>query len=167
MSCRPNTAIVHEANGRARQLVPALRTRLEFSSKSEPRTPAGWLTLAGLAKADVPRRPAAARRRLDALLEAVPALLALPGVVPLAPAGELPIMVDCPDQLLAMALLVRRSGGVWLARRTPTMAVLDREHAVITLLLPHLDITRVQAAVADPAWPHRVLEHTQRLEAAR
>ncbi len=167
MSCRPNTAIVHEGDTRARQLVPALRTRLPFRSGGRPRTPAGWLVLAGVPRRQIPPGAQAAQQRLDAVIDAVPGLLALPAVVPLSPGGDLPLTTECPDGLLALALLARQSGGVWLARRTPAVAGLSYTNAVITLLLPPTHHARVMAAVADPGWMDRVLAHASALEASR
>jgi hypothetical protein len=107
-----------------------------------------------------------ARRRLEAIADAVVVLLGLPAVVPLAPVGRLPDTVERPDPLLALALIARRSGPVWLARRAPGVEGLERGGA-ITLLLQGPVRTRIVAAVDEPAWSARVLERAILLEASR
>jgi hypothetical protein len=68
--------------------------------------------------------------------------------------------------MLAIALLARRSGPVFLRRRTPGLEGLERG-GMVTLLLPAPARARILAAVDAPGWPALVLERAMALEVSR
>ena len=107
-----------------------------------------------------------ARRRLEAIADAVIELLPLPAVVPLFAGGRLPDTVERREPMLAIALLARRSGPVFLRRRTPGLEGLERG-GLITLLLPEPVRARIVAAVDASGWPALVLDRAMVLETAR
>jgi len=163
MSCRPRVAVVHPSDDPARQLVPALRARLVMAGRARSRSVRGPLRLPGLPRGAIPTDPARATRRLEAIADAVPALLGLPSVIPLAPGGSLPDTIERTDPLLAFALLARRSGAVWLGRRTPATEGLATG-GTVTLLVPATVRARILAALDAPGWAERVLERAIALE---
>ena len=166
MSCRPDTEVRHRSDDPSRQLVPAFRAVLGMPPGGRTGSHLELLRALGVDTTGLAVGPDPARRRLEAIADAVVALLALPAVVPLAPGGRLPDTVERSDPLLGFALLARRSGPVWLGRRTPGVEGLERGGA-ITLLLPAPVRARILAAVDEPAWPGRVLERAIFLEASR
>ena len=166
MSCRPNTVVTHPSNDPARQLVPAFRAVLPMPSGERSRTPQGLLRAFGIDMTGLASGPVPALRRLEAIADAALELLPLPGVVPLFAGGGLPDTVERREPMLALALLGRRSGPVFLRNRTPGLEGLGRG-GVITLLLPAPVRDRILAAVDAPGWPALVLERALALEAAR
>lgn len=165
MSSRPTVSVVHPSGDPARQLVPAFRVRLVAADRPSRRR-SGLPRPAGLPGRTVPADPDLARRRLEAIADAVPLLLDLPDVIPLAPGGALPDSLERTDPLLALALLARRSGSVWLGRRSPALDGLADGDSV-TLLLPDPIRRRIAAAVDAPDWTPRVLALAHTLENSR
>ena len=167
MSCRPTTEVTHPSNDPARQLVPAFRAALVIPPRDRPGSPRALLRALGIDTAGLARGPAAARRRLEAIADAVVEILPLPAVVPLYAGGRrLPDTIERREPMLAIALLVRRSGPVFLRDRTPGFEGLERG-GLVTLLLPAPLRARILAAVDAPEWPALVLARARQLESAR
>lgn len=167
MSCRPTTEVTHPSNDPARQLVPAFRAVLAIPPGDRPGSPRALLRALGIDSTGLARGRDPARRRLEAVADAVLELLPLPGVVPLYAGGRrLPDTVERREPMLAMALLARRSGPVLLRHRTPGLEGLERG-GLITLLLSGPARAHILAAVDAPGWPALVLERAIALESAR
>lgn len=167
MSCRPTTEVTHPSNDPARQLVPAFRAALDIPPRSRPSSPRALLRALGIDAEGLARGREPARRRLEAIADAVLEILPLPGVVPLYAGGRrLPDTVERREPMLAIALLARRSGPVLLRHRTPGLEGLERG-GLITLLLQEPVRARILATVDAPNWPALVLERARHLETAR
>jgi len=166
MSCRPTTEVTHPSNDPARQLVPALRAVLSLPPRSRPGSPQALLRALGIDETGLARGRDPARRRLEAIAQAIVEILPLPAVVPLFEGGRLPDTVERREPMLALALLARRSGPVFLRNRTPGLEGLERG-GLITLLLPAPARARILTAVDAPGWPALVLERAMALEVSR
>ncbi len=167
MSCRPTTEVTHPSNDPARQLVPAFRAALDIPPRSRPSSPRALLRALGIDAEGLARGREPARRRLEAIADAVLEILPLPAVVPLYAGGRrLPDTVERREPMLAIALLARRSGPVLLRHRTPGLEGLERG-GLITLLLQEPVRARILATVDAPNWPALVLERARHLETAR
>ena len=166
MSCRPTTEVTHPSNDPARQLVPAFRAALAIPPRCRPGSPQALLRALGIDTTGLARGRDPARLRLEAIADAVVEILPLPAVMPLFAGGGLPDTVERREPMLALALLARRSGPVFLRHRTPGLEGLERG-GMITLLLPAPARARILAAVDAPGWPALVLERARHLETTR
>jgi hypothetical protein len=158
MSPRPVVTIAHPADDPVRQLTGAFHAVL-------PRRP--WAALHAAVPwvpgVDPARGTAASRVRLIRLVDAIRDELGLPSIVPIASDGAQLEVTSTLDPLVALGLLVRRSGPVWLADRIPAFEGLAAGSAVTLLLSPRL-LADVVRRTTDPAWRPAVLARAQQPE---
>ncbi len=166
MSCNPRVAVVHPSDDPTRQLVPAVSLRLGAGDGRTIRSRRQLLRVLGGARWALYARDADAIRRLEAITRAVPELLDLPSVLPLAGRGNLPVVTERVEPLLAWTLLSQRSGPIWLRRRPCAVGIPLAADSTATLLVGPDLRDRILAAIDAPGWPARVLERARSIEEA-
>lgn len=158
MSPRPKVTVTHPADDPRRQLAEGYRAVLGTDS---------WEAIHALAPsipaADPTTLAPAERARLTRLLDAVRDELGLPGIVPVAPDRPLPRVETTLDPLLALGLLVRRSGPVWIADRPPAFEGL-LPGSEVTLLLDKARLATILRRTKDPGWRQTILAHVMDTE---
>ena len=161
MSPRPSVTIAHPRDDAARQHAGALHAALPAEPWAAIGAVVPWLRDADPARCD-----AATKARLVRLVDAVRDELGLPAVVAIATEATLPQVTMTTDPLLALGLLVRRSGPAWLAGRIPAFEGLAAGSAV-TLLLPPRLLETVVRRTTDPGWRTAVLARAAQPEVNR
>jgi hypothetical protein len=156
MSSRPTTVVTHSSKRKARQIVPSLWIRLHPNRRELAMDPSQLLPAFDIPTP--PRRlsPKEAGRILGHVSAEVITELRLPGVIPLAPGGSLPDDESCEDPLLALAVLTRCSGPVWLRDRAPALERLASPKPVRLLVRPEVH-RRVLERIGDPGWRDLIL----------
>jgi hypothetical protein len=160
MSSRPTTVVTHAPRGARCQLVPSLRVKLDGRRAGAARRGGRPLAAIALPSAIEEATPDEQVRVVERLCRAVIEDLRLPGVIALAPGGKLPDETVCTEPLLALTVLTRRSGPVWLRDRTAALERLSDAHPVGLLLAPD-NLRYVTERLATPGWATAMFSRAQ------
>lgn len=160
MSSRPTTVVTHAPRGPRCQVVPSLRVKLDARRVKAARRQGRPLHALPLPDAIEQATPAEQARIVERICRAVIEDLRLPGVIALAPGGKLPDEVFCTEPLLALAVLTRCSGPVWLRDRASALERLDGARPVGLLLQPG-HFRYVTERLEAPDWALAILSRAQ------
>ena len=164
MSSRPTTVVTHNGSRRRRQLVPSLRVGLDAHrtrvAQEHPLRAVGVPTFVESAE------PLEQARIVERICREVIEDLRLPGVIPLAPDGTLPEEETRSEPLLALVVMTRCSGQVWLRDRAAALERLASGRPVRLLLQPEL-FRHVLERLATPSWEAEVFMRAQGSESWR
>jgi hypothetical protein len=156
MSSRPTTVVTHRSTRKSRQVVPSLRVQLRPNLRESAMDPDQLLPAFGVPTPAGRSSPKEVGLILGHISTEVITELRLPGVIPLAPSGSLPGEESCEDPLLALAVLTRCSGPVWLRDRAPALERLANPKPVRLLVQPGL-YRRILERISDPGWRDLIL----------
>ena len=163
MSTRPSTVVAHRGR-RDCQLVPSLRVGIDARRTKVAR--AHPLRACGLPRSIESAEPLEQARIVERICRAVIEDLRLPGVIPLAPGGTLPQEESRSQPLLALVVVTRCSGQVWLRHRAAALERLASGRPVRLLLAPDL-LRHVLERLATPGWETELLARAEGLEGQR
>ncbi|CAN5847704.1 hypothetical protein BH23CHL8_BH23CHL8_23240 [soil metagenome] len=156
MSTRPSTVVTHRGCT-GRQLVPSLRVGLDARRTKVAREHP--LRAIGM-RSEESAEPLEQARIVERLCRAIIADLRLPGVIPLALDGKLPDEESRSEPLLALVVMTRCSGQVWLRDRAAALERLASGRLVRILLQPDL-FRHVLERLDTPGWEAEVFARAE------
>ena len=164
MSTRPTTVVTHTSSRKVRQLVPCLRVGLDPRCTKVAREHP--LRAVGMPRSVELAETLDQARIIERICRAVIEDLRLPGVIPLALAGELPDEEVRSEPLLALVAMTRCSGQVWLRDRAAALERLASGRSVRMLMQPDL-FRHVLERLDTPGWEAEVFARAEGQEGWR